>query len=311
MTPRLERTWQKKAHRLGPTDGMNKRQPNIGVGLRPTHYPYLEPRPQTSVSWFEAVSENYMDSKGRPLDMLELIRKDYPVALHGVSLSIASTEGLRQEYLHNLRNLVERIDPFIVSDHLCWTGLQQQNLHDLLPIPFTDEALNLIVDHVEQVQTYLGRQILLENVSTYLRVPEADWAEWDFLKEVAKRSGCGLLLDLNNLYVNAKNHQFDPSVFLEAIPTDLIGQIHLAGYTDMGTHLFDTHSKPVYPEVWELFSSLIARAPELPVLIEWDEDIPEFPLLEAEALKAGHIWNYHHGQTHTQPISAPVFSGLS
>ena len=192
-------------------------QPNIGVGLRPTHYPYLEPRPQTNVTWFEAVSENYMDTKGRPLDMLELIRKDYPVALHGVSLSIASTEGLRQNYLHNLRNLVERINPFIVSDHLCWTGLQQQNLHDLLPIPFTDEALNLIVDHVDQVQTCLSRQILLENVSTYLLVPEADWAEWDFLNEVANRSGCGILLDINNLYVNAKNHQFDPYIFLEAI----------------------------------------------------------------------------------------------
>jgi hypothetical protein len=252
-----------------------------------------------------------MDTKGRPLDMLELIRKDYPVALHGVSLSIASTEGLRQNYLHNLRDLVERINPFIVSDHLCWTGLQQRNLHDLLPIPFTDEALNLIVDHVDQVQTCLGRQILLENVSTYLRVPNADWAEWDFLNELANRSGCGLLLDLNNLYVNAKNHQFNPYIFLEAIPTHLIGQIHLAGYTDMGTHLFDTHSKPVYPEVWDLFSSLIARAPEVPVLIEWDEDIPEFPQLEEEALKAAHIWTYHHGQTHTQPVSTPVFSSFS
>ena len=198
--------------------------------------------------------------------MLELIRKDYPVALHGVSLSIASTEGLRQYYLPNLRDLVERIHPFIVSDHLCWTGLQQRNLHDLLPIPFTYEALNLIVDHVDQVQTCLGRQILLENVSTYLRVPEADGAEWDFLNELANRSGCGLLLDLNNLYVNAKNHQFDPYIFLEAIPTHVIGQIHLAGYTDMGTHLFDTHSQPVYPEVWDLFSPLIARAPEVPVL---------------------------------------------
>ena len=311
MTPRVELTWQKKAHQLGHTNGMNGQRPNIGVGLRPTHYPYLEPRPQTNVTWFEAVSENYMDTKGRPLDMLELIRKDYPVALHGVSLSIASTEGLRKNYLHNLRNLVERIHPFIVSDHLCWTGLQEQNLHDLLPIPFTDEALNLIVNHVDQVQTCLSRQILLENVSTYLLVPEADWAEWDFLNEVANRSGCGILLDINNLYVNAKNHQFDPYIFLEAIPTHLIGQIHLAGYTDMGTHLFDTHSKPVYPEVWDLFSSLIARAPKVPVLIEWDEDIPEFPQLEEEARKAAHIWTYHHGQTHTQPVSTPIFSSFA
>jgi len=290
---------------------MRLQHPPIGVGLRPTHYPFLEPRPQTTVTWFEAISENYMDTKGRPLDMLELIREDYPVALHGVSLSIASAEGLRPNYLHNLRALVERIDPFIVSDHLCWTGFHQQNLHDLLPIPFTDEALNLIVDHVDHVQTFLRRPILLENVSTYLRLPCGDYTEWEFLQAVADRSGCQILLDINNLYVNAWNHQFDPYRFLEGIPTHVIGQVHLAGYTDMGTHLFDTHSKPVYPEVWELFSSLIPRIPEVPVLIEWDEDIPEFPQLEEEALKAAHIWTYHHGQTHTQPISAPIFSSFS
>ena len=290
---------------------MSSQEPNIGVGLRPTHFPHLESRPQTKVTWFEAISENYMDTKGRPLDMLELIREDYPVALHGVSLSIASAEGLRQNYLDKLRALVERIDPFIVSDHLCWTGLQQENLHDLLPVPFTDEALTLIVDHVDHVQTFLRRPILLENVSTYLRFPGGDYTEWEFLRAVAERSGCRILFDLNNLYVNAMNHQFDPYVFLEGIPTHLIGQIHLAGYTDMGTHLFDTHSKPVYPEVWDLFSSLISRAPEVPVLLEWDEDIPEFPQLEEEALKAAHIWTYHHGQTHTQSVSTPVFSSFS
>jgi len=310
VTPKVETTWPK------PTKDssfrvMKTKQPNIGVGLRPTHYPYLEPRPQTQVSWFEAVSENYMDTKGRPLDMLELIRGDYPVALHGVSLSIASTEGLRQNYLQNLHDLVKRIDPFIVSDHLCWTGLPQENLHDLLPIPFTEEALDLIVAHVDEVQTWLQRPILLENVSTYLRFPDGDYTEWEFLQAVADRSGCQILLDLNNLYVNARNHHFDPFVFLEGIPTRIIGQIHLAGYTDMGTHLFDTHSKPVYPAVWDLFSSLIARAPDLPVLIEWDEDIPEFPQLEQEALKAAHIWTYHHGHTHTQPVSTPVCSSFS
>ncbi len=310
MTPKLETTWP-KAQKLIHTDGMSKKQPNIGVGLRPTHYPYLEPRPQTTVTWFEAISENYMDTQGRPLDMLQLIREDYPVALHGVSLSIASVEGLRQNYLQNLRALVERIDPFLVSDHLCWTGLQQHNLHDLLPIPFTDEALNLIVEHVDHVQTFLQRPILLENVSTYLQLPCGDYTEWEFLQAVADRSGCQILLDVNNVYVNARNHRFDPSLFLEGIPTRIIGQIHLAGYTDMGTHLFDTHSKQVYPEVWDLFSSLIARAPEVPVLIEWDDDIPEFPRLEEEAIKAAHIWTYHHGQTHAQPVSAPVFSSFS
>lgn len=246
-----------------------------------------------------------MDTQGRPLAMLEHIREDYPVALHGVSMSIASAEGLRPHYLKPLRTLIDRIDPWIVSDHLCWTGLPQTNLHDLLPIPFTDEALKLIVNHVEQVQTFLGRQILLENVSTYLRIPEGEWTEWEFLKAVAEQSGCRLLLDLNNLYVNAHNHGFDPYAFLEAIPTELVGQVHLAGYTDMGTHVFDTHSKPVFPEVWNLFSSFIQRAPHVPILIEWDEDIPEFSRLEQEALQAEEIWRTYHDHTKPQRISTP------
>ncbi|GJL65645.1 MAG: UPF0276 protein [Nitrospirales bacterium] len=282
-------------------------QPKIGVGLRPTHYPHLETCPQTSVTWFEAISENYMDTKGRPLEMLELIREDYPVALHGVSLSIASTEGLRPEYLQQLKQLKDRIEPWIVSDHLCWTGLRDANLHDLLPIPYTDEALAFLLQQVDQVQNALGGHILLENVSTYLQPPGSTHTEWEFLTALAKQAGCRLLLDINNLYVNAINHRFDPIVFLDAIPADLIGQIHLAGYTDMGTYLFDTHSKPVYPEVWELFSKLIARIPEIPVLIEWDDNIPEFSVLEAEARKATRIWNYHHGSTHTEPISASIF----
>ncbi len=283
-------------------------RPQIGVGLRKTHYPYLETKPQTSVGWFEAVSENYMDSEGRPLHMLQLIREDYPIALHGVSLSIASAEGVRPEYLKQLKQLKDRIDPFIISDHLCWTGLQNANLHDLLPIPFTDESLRCIIKHVDQVQNALGCHILLENVSTYLQPPDSTYTEWEFLKALAEQSGCRLLFDVNNLYVNAKNHHFDPILFLDAIPTELIGQIHLAGYTDMGTYLFDTHSKPVYPEVWELFSRLIARAPDVPVLVEWDDDIPEFPILEAEAQKARQIWNDHHGRTDTESISTALLS---
>ncbi|WP_447968547.1 MNIO family bufferin maturase [Nitrospira sp. M1] len=283
-------------------------QPNVGLGLRPVHYPHLETRPHTSVTWFEAISENYMDTEGRPLNMLQLIREDYPVALHGVSLSIASTEGLRPEYVKQLKRLKDRIEPWIVSDHLCWTGLQASNFHDLLPFPYTDEALTLLLKHVDQVQNALGCHMLLENVSTYLQPPGATYAEWEFLTTLAKQSGCKLLLDVNNLYVNAINHRFDPEVFLQAIPTELIGQIHLAGYTDMGTYLFDTHSKPVYPEVWELFSKLIARAPDIPVLIEWDDDIPEFSVLEQEAHKATRIWNYHHGHTHAESVSTSIFA---
>lgn len=278
----------------------------IGVGLRPTHYPYLTDRPQTSLRWFEAISENYMDSEGRPLEMLEMIREGYPVALHGVSLSIVSSEGIRPNYLERLKQLADRIEPFIVSDHLCWTGLQDANLHDLLPFPFTDDARTTILANIDRVQTTLGRNILLENVSTYISFPDCPYSEWEFITQIAKQSGCKILLDVNNLYVNSKNHHFDPLTYLDAIPTELIGQIHLAGYTDMGTYLFDTHSKEVYPEVWQLFSHLIARAPEVPVLIEWDDDIPEFPRLEDEAKKATTIWESHHGTTDSQKLSTAV-----
>lgn len=278
----------------------------VGVGLRPTHYPHLIEKPQTSVRWFEAISENYMDSEGRPLDMLESIREDYPVALHGVSLSIVSAEGIRPEYLQKLKQLKDRIQPFIISDHLCWTGLQATNLHDLLPFPFTDEALKTILDNINHVQEVLATPILLENVSTYISFPDSPYAEWEFLQQVAKVSGCKLLLDVNNLYVNSQNHHFDPLTFLRAIPTEIIGQIHLAGYTDMGTYLFDTHSKPVYPEVWNLFSEVIARAPDVPVLIEWDDDIPEFHRLEEEAHKATTIWESHHGTADAETVSTTV-----
>ncbi len=286
-------------------DNQNLQGP-IGVGLRPTHYPYLERRPSTRIRWFEAISENYMDSEGRPLDMLELIRRDYPVALHGVSLSIASAEGIRPQYLTRLKALKERIDPFIVSDHLCWTGTHASNLHDLLPFPFTQEALQVILDNVDHVQTTLGSSILLENVSTYLQLDEPDFTEWEFLALVAQRSGCRILLDVNNLYVNARNLRFDPMVYVNSLRLDLIGQIHLAGFTDLGTHLFDTHSRPVYPEVWELFTHIIARLADVPVLIEWDADIPEFPILEQEADKADRIWVQCHGRHFSEPVSSAL-----
>ncbi|MDT7044042.1 DUF692 domain-containing protein [Candidatus Nitronereus thalassa] len=280
--------------------------PQVGVGLRPTHYPFLQEKPEVRVQWFEAISENYMDSEGRPIDMLELVRADYPVALHGVSLSIVSAEGIRHDYLAKLKILIDRINPFIVSDHLCWTGHQAANLHDLLPFPFTEDALRVIQDNVDHVQNYLKRHILLENVSTYLSFPQSQHTEWEFLTIVSNTTGCKLLLDVNNLYVNSQNHHFDPLRFVDAIPTDLIGQIHLAGYTDMGTYLFDTHSNPVSTEVWNLFSHVIARAPDVPVLIEWDDDIPEFPRLEEEALKAAAIWENHHGPVDAQALSTII-----
>ena len=260
-----------------------------GVGLRSEHYNLIS-REWPRVDWFEAISENFMDSHGRPLYLLELVRRHYPVALHGVSLSIGSTDPLDRSYLKRLKALADRIDPAIVSDHLCWTGVEGENLHDLLPLPFTEEALRHIAGRVQQVQEFLGRRILLENVSTYVSYKHSTMPEWEFLTEVAKRSGCGILLDLNNLYVNAYNHQFDPSAYLDHIPGELVGQFHLAGHTDMGTYLFDTHSRPVIDAVWELYRDALQRWGAVTTLIEWDEDIPPFPRLMEEAEKARAIY---------------------
>lgn len=273
----------------------------VGVGLRSEHYPHLLGKPRTTVEWFEAISENYMDTGGRPLSVLETIRADHPVALHGVSLSIGTRpragdpggesafRELRAKYLRRLAELARRIEPFLVSDHLCWTGVPGANVHDLLPTPFTDEALDWIVARVDEVQASLGRTIVLENVSSYLTWAHSTWREEDFLVEVARRSGCRILLDVNNVYVSACNHGFDARSYLDAIPADLVAQVHLAGHTDLGTHLFDTHSAPVCDEVWDLFAHAIVRLPGVPVLIEWDEDIPSFERLELEASTAARV----------------------
>lgn len=266
----------------------------VGVGLRPTHYPFLETQTPGTANWFEAISENYMDSHGRPRQMLRHIRRDFPIALHGVSMSLASCEGLDKTYLERLRSLVDEIDPIIVSDHLCWTGHKASNIHDLLPFPFTHESMDQVVSNLDQAQNALGRTMLIENISAYIMFEGNDFSESDFLIEVAKRSGTKLLLDINNIYVNAVNFDYSPSDFINSIPTSLIGQIHLAGFSDVGDFLFDTHSMPVYSKVWDLFSHLAPRLSSVPVLIEWDEDIPEFHILEAEAQKAKSILEKHN-----------------
>ena len=241
-----------------------------GVGLRREHYD-LVTRERPSMDWFEVISENFMDSGGRPLQILEEVRCHYPVAIHGVSLSIGSVDPLNPKYLDRLKALIERIDPFIVSDHLCWTGVGGQNLHDLLPLPFTEEAIEHISRRVSQVQEHIGRTILLENVSTYFTYEHSVMPEWEFLTAVAKKSSCGILLDLNNIYVNAFNHKFDPRRYLKGIPGAFIGQIHLAGYTDMGDYYFDTHSAPVVEDVWSLYREAIETYGLITTLVEWDE----------------------------------------
>src|SRR3989344_4687335 len=218
-------------------------QLGCGVGLRAPHYERILSE-WPAMDWFEAISENYMDSGGRPLKVLEAVRAHYPLALHGVSLSIGSRDMLDRNYLKRLKALVEKIDPAIVSDHLCWSGVEGESLHDLLPLPFTEEAIRLVADHVGEVQDFIGRRILLENVSTYLTYKHSVIPEWEFLTEVARRSGCGILLDLNNIYVNAFNHEFDAKEYLRHIPGKLVGQFHLAGHTKKDGFLFATRLRP-------------------------------------------------------------------
>ena len=269
-------------------------QKGCGVGLRPQHYPtILETWPK--VDWFEAVSENYMDTGGRPLHTLERIRARYPIALHGTALSIGSADAVNKKYLKSLKTLADRIDPFIVSDHLCWSGFGSQALHDLLPLPYTEEALDPIVDHVLEVQDFLKRKFYLENISTYVTYTDSTMTEWEFLSEVSRRSGCGLLLDINNVYVNSINHGFDPMDYLRGISGERVGQIHLAGHTDMGDFLFDTHSAPVLEKVWELYEKALERWGAVSTLIEWDEHIPAFDRLFSEAQRAKTIYSrYEH-----------------
>jgi len=262
-----------------------------GVGLRPTHYPHLLAQGAGSVKWFEAISENYMDSLGRPREILKKIRQDYPIALHGVAMSLGSPEGLNPQHLSKLKSLVDEIDPFIVSDHMCWSKFGTHYSHDLLPIEYTRESLQGLVANIQKAQETLGRQILIENVSAYVQSSAAEFTEWDFLVQVARASGCKILLDINNIYVNAVNFKFDPLVYLKAVPAELIGQVHLAGFSDMGSYLFDTHSKPVHNEVWSLFESKASELSNVPVLIEWDDELPSFETLESELVKAEKIWS--------------------
>ncbi|MEM7410017.1 MAG: DUF692 domain-containing protein [Myxococcota bacterium] len=256
-----------------------------GVGLRRDHYEDVLAG-DVRVDWFEVVSENFMVAGGRPRDILARVRRDYPVVLHGVSLSIGSTDPLSNPYLDELAALIERVEPAWVSDHLCWTGVGGHNAHDLLPLPYTEEALAHVIDRVARVQDHLGRRIALENVSTYLQFAGSALPEWEFLAAVAEGADCGILLDVNNIFVSAHNHGFDPETYLAAVPSERVWQIHLAGHTDQGTHLLDTHSAPVREEVWALYRSATRRVGAVSSLIEWDDDIPAWSVLETESLRA-------------------------
>ena len=259
-----------------------------GIGLRREHYEtVLAERP--GVPWFEVISENFMGEGGRPLYVLESVRRDYPVAIHGVSLSPGSAEPLDPAYLRRLQRLVARVEPALVSDHLCWTGLGGHNSHDLLPLPFTAEAVRVAATKIAQVQDALGRRILVENVSSYVRFRESELEEWEFVAAVAEEADCHLLLDVNNVYVNARNHGFDARRYLAGIPAGRVKQFHLAGHEDHGDVVIDTHDHPVCDAVWDLYGAAVDRFGPQPTLIERDAHVPELPVLLAEAREAERI----------------------
>lgn len=257
----------------------------IGVGLRTTHFDHiLRHRPQ--VGWFEIISENFIDSQGRPRHVLDQISERYPIVMHGVSLSIGSTDPLDFEYLAKLKRLARETNAVWVSDHLCWTGVAGLNTHDLLPIPLNDESLDHVASRIKTVQDFLERPLILENPSTYVAFTHSTYTEWAFLSRLAEETGCGLLLDVNNIYVSARNHGFDPLEYINNIPHDRIVQFHLAGHTDYETHCIDTHDGHVTDAVWDLYSVVHQRTRGVSTLLEWDANIPAFPILHAEAMKA-------------------------
>ncbi len=257
----------------------------FGVGLRTAHYGHILAN-TPPVDWFEILSENYMDTGGRPLYVLDQVAERYPVVLHGVSMSVGSTDPLNMDYLRKLKALAKRTRAHWVSDHLCWTGVSGLNVHDLLPMPYTDDALQHTIYRVRTIAEVLERPLVLENPSTYLEFGISTWTEVDFLSTLAEEADCGILLDVNNVYVSSFNHSLDPRIFIDSIPADRVVQYHLAGHTHKGTHILDTHSDHVVDEVWELYRHAYQRTGGVATLLEWDENIPSFQVVHAEALKA-------------------------
>jgi len=265
-----------------------------GVGLRSCHYNYiLKHRPP--IPWFEALSDNYMVEGGPALHYLDAIREHYPMVLHGVGLSLGSTDPLSQDYLTKLKALVDRVNPAWVSDHLSWISVNGHYLHDLLPLPYTHEAIQHLANRIRQVQDYLGKPFLIENVSSYFEYKKSEITEWEFINTIAEKADCFILLDINNIYVSAINHGFDPRMYVQSITRDRVKQFHLAGFSDKRRFLFDNHGEIVHQTVWDLYRVALKHFGEIPALIEWDENIPKFPVLQTEAEKAQAIMNEMQG----------------
>ncbi len=265
---------------------------STGLGFKPEHFSDIMAR-QGAVAFFEVHAENYMGDGGAPHAMLAALRENHALSIHGVGLSIGSAGGLDPEHLARLRRLIARYEPASFSEHLAWSSHGAAWLNDLLPLPYTDETLTTICAHIDQVQNALGRRMLLENPATYVSFDSSTWAETDFLTELVRRTGCGLLLDINNVFISATNHRFDPLAYLAAFPLEAVGEIHLAGHDTeelpSGPLLIDTHGAPVADPVWTLYAQVLARTGPLPTLIEWDTDVPDFPTLLAEAARAARL----------------------
>lgn len=259
------------------------KKPNLGfgLGLRTEHYEtILSERPP--IDWFEILTENYLVPGGKPHYYLEKIREQYPMVMHGVSMSIGSMDPLDKEYLQQVKDLANKIQPHWISDHLCWTGMQGKNMHDLLPLPYTEEAINHVVNRIQQVQDFLGQRILIENVSSYLTYQQSNMTEWEFLKEISERADCLILLDVNNIYVSAINHEFNPLEYIHAIPKERVYQIHLAGHSDMGDYIIDTHDHDVIDPVWKLYAETLRHCGSVSTMIERDDNIPPLENLISE-----------------------------
>jgi uncharacterized protein (UPF0276 family) len=284
--------------------------PGLGLGLRSKHFNHiLEHNP--AVDWFEVISENFMDSGGRPRHILRQITEKYPVVMHGVSLSIGSTDPLNREYLRKLKGLADEVKPLWVSDHLCWTGVNSLNTHDLLPVLLNEESLKHICARICQAQDYMERPLVFENPSTYLTFKQSTIPEWAFLKYMAEETGCGLLLDVNNVYVSAFNNEFDPVHYINQLPHDRIVQMHIAGHQHCGDYIIDTHDRNVLADVWQLFTQAWQLTGGVATLLEWDSQIPEFEVYHAELLKSKYYMNTTTGQNKPTEEKDYSHSGVS
>ena len=261
----------------------------FGLGLRAEHYQEVLEQQPTEIDWFEIISENYMIDGGKPLYFLDKIRQDYPMVMHGVSMSIGSTDPLNFDYLKQLKTLIDRVQPMWFSDHLCWTGVDHKNMHDLLPLPYTEQSVQHIADRISQVQDYIGQQMLIENLSSYITYTSDAMSEWEFLSAVAERADCNLLLDVNNIYVSSFNHQFDAMEYLQGIPADRVWQHHLAGHQNTGNLIIDTHDEPIIDPVWELYEKTAQLLGPVSTMIERDGNIPPLSEVIAELNRAREI----------------------